>query len=376
MKIRFSFLIGLSAALIAGCAAYYSVFGLSQLFAGASLAVIIMASSLEVSKIISVSLLQRYWSKLSTPLKFYLCTGVFILVCITSGGIYGFLSNAYQKTANKFELNETQISSINEKKEVFKKSITDNQSIINTKTQRIQQLTNLRGQQENRFDNSNNTNKNRIRNDISLSNNEIQKLNVEIDTLNRRNSSLSDSVTTYTNKVIDLKSNDTVSAEIGPLKYLSQLTGQPMDRVVNWFILLLIFVFDPLAIALVIAANKVSQLENENDRKNQNISDDTIPDEPETEKDEKIEVIEVVDETEKPIVEQIEEKPNNTEEIKVKKEPIVPNGKIELKDIKEIKESNRLPLNETPEETITQRSGANKFLKDDGRTLYFKRNKK
>ena len=74
MKIKFSLIVALSAALIAGCAAYYSVFGLSQLFAGASIAVIIMASSLEIAKVVSVSLLQRYWTKLSKTLKIYLMT--------------------------------------------------------------------------------------------------------------------------------------------------------------------------------------------------------------------------------------------------------------------------------------------------------------
>ena len=82
-----------------------------------------MASSLEFSKIVAVSLLQRYWSKLSSWLKIYLSVGAFILVVITSAGIYGFLSNAYQKTASKYEISEGQLSVLNNKKALFEKNI-------------------------------------------------------------------------------------------------------------------------------------------------------------------------------------------------------------------------------------------------------------
>ena len=266
MKFKFSFLLALSATLVAGCAAYYSVFGLSQLFAGASLAVIIMASSLEFAKIVSVSFLQRYWSKVSGTLKTYLVIGVFILVCITSAGIYGFLSNAYQKTAHKLELSEGELSVINSKKALFDKNIQDNQTIINTKSARLTQLSNLRTAQETRMDAATNTaEKNRIRNDINSATKEIQRLNSEIDTLNVKNVALTDSSNVYATKAIQSKTGNSVAAEIGPLKYLAALTGQPMDKVVNWFILLLIFVFDPLAVALVIATNRMLQIEHDGD---------------------------------------------------------------------------------------------------------------
>jgi hypothetical protein len=68
-------------------------------------------------------------------------------------------------------------------------------------------------------------------------------------------SAINDSIFAYESQVLDLKTNDEVSAEIGPLIYLSKITGQSMDKVINWFLLLIIFVFDPLAIALVISAN-------------------------------------------------------------------------------------------------------------------------
>ncbi len=267
MKIRFSHIVAISAFLVAGCAAYYSVFGLSQLFAGASLAVIIMASSLEFSKIIAVSLLQRFWSKISTGLRIYLSVGVIILVCITSAGIYGFLSNAYQKTANKYQISENEITVLNNKKILYDKNMSDNQVIINNKTKRVEQLGGLRTNQETRLDGATtNTNRNRVRSDIKAATLEIQILNKDIDTLNAKNTILLDSSNLYSNQAIIAQSKSTSTSEIGPLKYLSELTGQPMGKVVNWFVLLLIFVFDPLAVALVISYNKVQQLEIESDK--------------------------------------------------------------------------------------------------------------
>ena len=261
MKIKFSNIIGFSAFLVAITGAFYSVYGLSQLFAGAGLAVMIMASSLEFAKVVSVSLLQKYWNRISKALRAYLIIGVCILVSITSAGIYGFLSNAYQKTANAYQISENQITILNNKKSVFDSGLAANQRIIQLKTKRLEQLSDLRNGQELRLNQSKNTSG--TRNDINSSTNEIQSLNKDIDDLNKKNDVLLDSSNKYATNAIDAKSNSTATSEIGPLKYLANLTGYPMDKVVNWFILLLIFVFDPLAVALVIAFNKIKEFESE-----------------------------------------------------------------------------------------------------------------
>jgi flagellar biosynthesis chaperone FliJ len=266
MKIKFKSLVAFSAFLVAGCAAFFSVFGLSQLFAGASLAVIIMASSLEFAKIISVSFLQRYWSRISRTLKIYLSIGVIVLVCITSAGIYGFLSNAYQKTATQYEIGENELSALSDKKALFQKNIDDNKAILATKSKRLDQLSTLRQNQENRLNQAqSNAERNSVRNDINSASKEIQTLNTEIDQLNVKINPFIDSVNAYENKIIESKSKNAGASEVGPLKYIATLVGQPMDKVVNWFILLLIFVFDPLAMALVIASNKLVGLETEED---------------------------------------------------------------------------------------------------------------
>jgi hypothetical protein len=264
MKIKLKYIMLGLALSVAGCAAYFSIWGLSELFAGASLSVIIMASVLEIGKLVTTTALHTYWSKLAKPLKIYLSISVIILMVITSVGIYGFLSNAYQSTANKLEIHEGELGVLDAKKSTFEKSLSDNQNLIDTKTKRLDQLSNLRSSQETRIDNSSsNRARNSVRNDIKSADSEIQKLNGEIDALNIKNVTLSDSINFYTVKAIELKSNSSVAAEVGPLKYISQLTGIPMASVVNYLILLLIFVFDPLAVALVLITNRVFELENE-----------------------------------------------------------------------------------------------------------------
>ena len=103
----FQYVVGLSALLVAGSAAYYSVFGLSKLFSGAMFAVVVMAGSLEFAKLVSASFLYRYWDRVNKVLKIYMTVGVVVLVFVTSAGIFGFLSNAYQGATVQFEKEST-----------------------------------------------------------------------------------------------------------------------------------------------------------------------------------------------------------------------------------------------------------------------------
>ena len=104
---NFKLYVGLSALLIAGSAAFFSVFGLSKLFSGAALSVVVMAGSLEFGKIVAASFLYRYWNDINKLLKIYMTTGVVTLVLITSAGIFGYLSNAYQGATIQFEKQTT-----------------------------------------------------------------------------------------------------------------------------------------------------------------------------------------------------------------------------------------------------------------------------
>ena len=126
MKKRlFPLLIALSALAVSGSAAFYSVFGLSKLFAGASTQVIIMAGSLEFAKLVVASLLYQYWDTINKWLRSYLAIACFVLMIITSGGIYGFLSGAYQSTANQSELLDKSLMILNQKQIRFEEQKED-----------------------------------------------------------------------------------------------------------------------------------------------------------------------------------------------------------------------------------------------------------
>ena len=118
------FLVGFSALSVSGSAAFYSVFGLSKLFAGASTEVIIMAGSLEVAKLVTASLLYQYWDTINKVLKYYLTLAVVILILITSMGIYGFLSSAYQETFNELTYVENEKKFLNQKIEFYQQDVT------------------------------------------------------------------------------------------------------------------------------------------------------------------------------------------------------------------------------------------------------------
>jgi hypothetical protein len=363
MKFKLKYLmLGLALA-VAGCAAYFSVWGLSQLFAGASVAVIVMASILEIGKIVTTTALHTYWDKLAKPLRIYLSISVVILMVITSAGIYGFLSNAYQSTANKLEIHEGELGILDVKKQTFEKSVSDNQKIIESKTNRLDQLSNLRSNQESRLDNSNsNRAKNSVRNDIKSADNEIQKLNTEIDVLNTKNVVLSDSINVYNVKAIELKSGSSVAAEVGPLKYISQLTGAPMANIVNYMILLLIFVFDPLAVALILITNRVFQIESEDETKEPEtkLSTEKIEEELKTDgfkKEQKQHIVDIMEFDEKfgLYEEPIEYPDDETIEPPVFENIIDPvDDKIIEEDVIEVKESNIIEEIEVAEAEVIE----------------------
>jgi hypothetical protein len=382
---------------VAGCAAYFSVWGLSQLFAGASFAVIIMASVLEIGKLVVTTALHTYWDKFSKPLRSYLTISVVILMLITSAGIYGFLSNAYQKTANKLEIHEGELGVLDGKKNIFQKSIADNQRIIDTKNKRLDQLSGLRTSQESRIDGSkSNRDRNSVRNDIASANTEIQKLSSEIDVLNTKNAMLSDSIGKYNVKSLEMKSGSDVAGEVGPLKYIAELTGVPMAKVVNYLILLLIFVFDPLAISLVLATNKafdlagestplepkkdstkevleeiLEELKHEHDAASDAVNEGVNPENegvnvnPETGEFTFPKELSPI-ETDIWIPEATNEMPTNN--------PIMSSAKIALEDIKEIKEGQRGYSVNVPQPKLNntiERIGSNKVIKDGNNNKFF-----
>ena len=253
----FPFIIALSALSVSASAAFYSVTRLSKLFAGAATAVLIMATSLEVSKLVIASLLYQYWKNLNKLLRTYLTVAAAVLVLITSAGIYGFLSGAYQETASKSGIVDKEIQVIELKKNRF---VENRDYYLQEKKELDESITSLRdGLANNKIQYRDSETGQIITTTSSSTRRSLEKQLTEAmtsrDGVSKQIEVATDSITSLEVQILDLESNSDIASELGPLKYISELTGTPMDKVINILMLVIIFVFDPLAIALVIAAN-------------------------------------------------------------------------------------------------------------------------
>ena len=259
MKKRiFPIIVALSALSVSASAAFYSVFGLSHLFAGASTEVIIMAGALEFAKLVCASLLYQYWNVINKWLRAYLVSAVFILMVITSGGIYGFLSGAFAETNTQSKFLDKQIEIQTAKQNVF---VEKKEDLSLEKIQLNQTIADLRTSLSNPTSVSYYSGEagQVITTTSSSTRRALQKeLNttiVERDTISQQINAATDSIAVYDVKILEQQIGNESARELGPLKYMAELTGKPMEQIVNWFMLLIIFVFDPLAIAMVVAAN-------------------------------------------------------------------------------------------------------------------------
>ena len=253
----FPFLVGFSALSVSGSAAFYSVFGLSKLFAGASTEVIIMAGSLEIAKLVTASLLYQYWDTINKFLKYYLSVAVVILILITSMGIYGFLSSAYQDTFNQLTYVDNEKKFLQQKVDFYQQDLTRYDKEIDQILANITTLSNAKSRSIQIKDTSV---VGGVRNTISTAELRLAQNRITVEENNRKDVQVKrniavDSLRKYQSKILDLDNNAEVAGELGPLKYLSGLTGLPMDKIINILLLVIIFVFDPLAVALVVAAN-------------------------------------------------------------------------------------------------------------------------
>jgi Tfp pilus assembly protein PilO len=269
-------IIALSALSVSGSAAFYSVTGLGKMFAGASLQVMVLAGSLEFAKLVTASLLYQYWKKLNLGLKLYLSIATLILIIITSAGIYGFLSSAYQETSFKVQNQDKNIQILDKNISIIKTEIVNYESQIKQKNDRLGQLTtirtNLQSTQDVLIEKSKSTNA--VRQQIKDVDGEIKRMDSEISILNDSISSKNTRISSIEQEKFGVSSNADLAKEVGPLKYIAKLTGSDIDSVVNWYIIILMLVFDPLAIALVIAANFAFEMsekkEEEEEMKNEN----------------------------------------------------------------------------------------------------------
>ena len=232
---NFSKLLGISALLIAFSAAFFSVFGLSKLFAGATLSVIIMAGSLEFGKLVAASFLYRYWDRINLLQKFYMTLATIILIIITSAGIFGFLSNAYQGATVEFEKQSTTLMF---KEERLAQLQEDKVFLKDELEQAISELPeNYR------------TAKKKLREDYQP----------QISEINEKMLNLKGEIGDLKTALVE------TGVYVGPAIYLARTFNTDIDTVVKWFIFILIFVFDPMAVMFVISYNVALEHRDENE---------------------------------------------------------------------------------------------------------------
>ena len=253
----FPTIIALTALSVSGSAAFYSVSGLSKLFAGATLEVIIMAGSLEVAKLVIASLLYQYWDTINKLLRTYLSIAAVVLVLITSMGIYGFLSAAYQDTYRQLTIKNNQTAFLTQKKDFYNKDVIRYDQELERISNNISTLSNAKVSNIQVRDTSVSSG---FRQTISTTELRLSQKRIEVEEENRqkvqtKREVAADSLQKYQIEILTLENNSEVAGELGPLQYLSGLTGTSMDKIINILLLVIIFVFDPLAISLVIAAN-------------------------------------------------------------------------------------------------------------------------
>jgi len=271
----FKLLLGLSALFLASCGAFFSVKGIGLLFSGSFWPAIIMASSLEFGKIMATSFLYRYWRKINKLIKIYLTSAVIVLMGITSLGIFGFLSQAFYSTKSSMDLIESQMNLLQEKKNTLLSQVLSN-------TERIKSLTDTRKNQENNLtkalDQTTTTTVTKSGGLFSKDTQEkvIDKKSVEFKTqaLNTMQSSISalesnvekinisneeknQQINCIDNNIIILNKQMT-SSDIGTYKFIAQAFNTNIETVVKYFILVIVFVFDPLSICLLLAYNIAS----------------------------------------------------------------------------------------------------------------------
>jgi hypothetical protein len=277
-KIILSYIIIISGLIVSLSAAYYSIVGLAKLFSGAFIAVVIMATSLEISKLIITMSLKLFWNDINYKLKLYLIPATLILMLITSLGIYGFLTAAYQKVYYEHSLYESKIKTIDDKISTYELDITNFTKEKDILIDNIKLLSNNLSISDQSIDKKtgqiitkvNNQSQKTIDNQINNYSKKINEIDINI---NVRRDSM--------NNLLNLKettfSESATVSEIGPLKHIAKLLNSDIDKIINILILIIVFVFDPLAIVMLILGLELMNNKNFNKINSQESISDIEP---------------------------------------------------------------------------------------------------
>jgi len=250
---KFSFVLGLTALSVALCAAAFSVYGIGTLFIGVTISAMIMASVLEIGKIVATTFLYRYWTRSKLILRMYLSCAVLLLMVITSLGIFGYLSAGYQKSSIEFKVSQDKI-------ELLQNQKPNQENTIKSSRIRIEELNKLRSMQESRLSEVL-TNATINRNPILLRQVQeqtaaiIDQTESNIKDENTRILRTTDELSKIDNKINELKLGSADKKDIQTFKFVADALGLTLDTVAKWFIIMIIVVFDPLAICLILAYN-------------------------------------------------------------------------------------------------------------------------
>lgn len=231
----FIILLILSTLSIAGSAAFFSVVGLARVFSGAFWSIIAMGSSLEAGKLVGASYLYRHWKEMNKAMRAYLLGAVVVLMGITSMGIFGYLSSAFQSNVLPYQQQQQQITLLESDKAEAEK----------LKTERMTREEEINKQIANLPDNFV-----RGRNSLMASNKE------ELEQIRTDVSHYTDQIRTDTQQIGVLKAKVLEeTAHVGPIIFISQVFGADVNQATKWLIILLILVFDPLAVILTVGTN-------------------------------------------------------------------------------------------------------------------------
>jgi hypothetical protein len=234
-------ILAFTAFVIAGVAAYFSVYGIATLYAGAFISVLVMAGALEVGKLVATSFLYRYWHKTNLLLKTYILVAILTLMGITSMGIFGFLTSAYQTSLIEYSQAETQQEFLVSQKAILEKE-------LESLTMRVETLNQSRLSQEQRLPSMSRRSAAPVYEDIKKSGEEITQSK-------GRMNQIFEEIKALDLQTLEAQKQSGKQKDIGTLKYAAELFGTDINTIVKWFTLAIIVVFDPLAIALVLAYN-------------------------------------------------------------------------------------------------------------------------
>ena len=248
----FKNILGIIAFIVAACAAFFSIQGIASLYSDQYIAVCVMATGLEIAKLVAAAFLHRYWINTGRILKIYMSIAVAVLMTVTSLGIYGFLTSAYQKNHAQVELSQSKQDIYKDKNNFIQKEI----EILNS---RINTLNEVRLAQEKRLPSMSRLSAKPIYEDIERANKEISLARERVD-------NLSNQLLETNNDIIDLKVKDTEHHDIGTLQFVANVLNLQISQVVNWFTLIIVIVFDPLALCLILAFSTLNKKEEQEEK--------------------------------------------------------------------------------------------------------------